>query len=46
AQLGFALGYYCQWRSKNRSQGQKWVEWGTCLNLAILAQGPLFNYLQ
>lgn len=46
AQLGFALGYYCQWCSKNRSQGQKWVEWGTCLSLAILAQGPLFNYLQ
>lgn len=46
AQLGFALGYYCQWRSKNRSQRKKWGEWVTCLSLAILAQGPLFNYLQ
>ncbi|EGM8094424.1 TPA: hypothetical protein JLP25_003518 [Escherichia coli] len=46
AQLGFALGYYCQWRSKNRSQRQKWGEWGTCLSLAILAQGPLFILLQ
>lgn len=26
AQLGFALGYYCQWRSKNRSQIRKWSE--------------------
>ncbi|PND94838.1 hypothetical protein C1I57_32970, partial [Escherichia coli] len=24
AQLGFALGYYCQWRSKNRSHRKKW----------------------
>lgn len=46
AQLGFALVYYCQWCSKNRSQGQKWVEWGTCLSLAILAQGPLFKYFK
>lgn len=36
AQLGFALGYYCQWRSKNRSQGQKWSEWGTCLSFVTL----------
>ncbi|GCP31032.1 hypothetical protein ExPECSC029_00762 [Escherichia coli] len=46
AQLGFALGYYCQWRSKNRSHRKKWGDWVTCLSLAILALGPLFNYLQ
>ena len=46
AQVGFALGYYCHWCRKNRSQRQKWGEWVTCLSLAILAQGPLFNYLQ
>lgn len=46
AQLGFALGYYCQWRGKNRSQRLKWSELGTCLSLAILAQGPLFILLQ
>ncbi|EPM5043446.1 hypothetical protein ACTL1Q_003823, partial [Escherichia coli] len=45
-QLGFALGYYCQWRSKNRSHRKKWGDWVTCLSLAILALGPLFNYLQ
>lgn len=45
-QLGFALGYYCQWRGKNRSQRLKWSELGTCLSLAILAQGPLFILLQ
>ncbi|EEX0977414.1 hypothetical protein D3966_001174, partial [Escherichia coli] len=36
AQLGFALGYYCQWRSKNRSQIRKWSEWGTCLSFVTL----------
>ncbi len=36
AQLGFALGYYCQWRSKNRSQMRKWSEWGTCLSFVTL----------
>ena len=35
AQLGFALGYYCQWR-KNRSQIRKWSEWGTCLSFVTL----------
>ena len=37
AQLGFALGYYCQWRSKNRSQIRKWSEWGTCLSFVTLS---------
>ncbi|HCR6629362.1 TPA: hypothetical protein OO585_001740, partial [Shigella flexneri] len=46
AQLGFALGYYCHWCRKNRNQRKKWGDWVTCLSLAILAQGPLFNYLQ
>ncbi|EFD0974856.1 hypothetical protein [Escherichia coli] len=36
AQLGFALGYYCHWRSKNRSQRLKWGEWGTCLSFVTL----------
>lgn len=36
AQLGFALGYYCQWRSKNRSQIRKWSEWVTCLSFVTL----------
>ncbi|WP_123003182.1 hypothetical protein [Escherichia coli] len=36
AQLGFALGYYCQWHSKNRSQMRKWSEWGTCLSFVTL----------
>ncbi len=36
AQLGFELGYYCQWRSKNRSQIRKWSEWGTCLSFVTL----------
>lgn len=36
AQLGFALGYYCQWRSKNRSQIRKWSEWGTSLSFVTL----------
>ncbi|HEI2507536.1 TPA: hypothetical protein SI532_004347, partial [Escherichia coli] len=36
AQLGFALGYYCQWRSKNRCQIRKWSEWGTCLSFVTL----------
>ncbi|HGC4484842.1 TPA: hypothetical protein ACIYMX_002283, partial [Escherichia coli] len=35
-QLGFALGYYCQWRSKNRCQIRKWSEWGTCLSFVTL----------
>ena len=36
AQLGFALGYYCQWRSKNRCQIRKLSEWGTCLSFVTL----------
>src|SRR5699024_12216506 len=36
AQLGFALGYYCQWRSKNRSQRKKWGEWVMCLSFVTL----------
>ena len=36
AQFGFALGYYCQWRSKNRSQIRKWSEWVTCLSFVTL----------
>ncbi|MBY7220581.1 hypothetical protein K6716_18965 [Escherichia marmotae] len=36
AQFGFALGYYCQWRSKNRSQRQKWGEWVACLSFVSL----------
>ena len=36
AQLGFALGYYCQWCSKNRCQIRKLSEWGTCLSFVTL----------
>ena len=36
AQLGFALGYYCHWCSKNRSQRLKLGEWGTCLSFVTL----------
>ena len=36
AQLGFALGYYCQWCSKNRCQIRKLTEWGTCLSFVTL----------
>ena len=36
AQLGFALGYYCQWCSKNRSQRWKWGGWGMCLSFVTL----------
>ncbi|EJM9603496.1 TPA: hypothetical protein ACN607_002894 [Escherichia albertii] len=36
AQLGFALGYYCQWRGKNRSQRNKWSEWVMCLSFVTL----------
>ncbi|HAH2965197.1 TPA: hypothetical protein GF626_14970 [Escherichia coli] len=36
AQLGFALGYYCQRRSKNRSQRKKWGEWVMCLSFVTL----------
>ncbi len=32
--------------AKNRSHRKKWGDWVTCLSLAILALGPLFNYLQ
>ncbi|ENK6897087.1 hypothetical protein AB3039_001558 [Escherichia albertii] len=36
AQLGFALGYYCQWRGKNRSQRNKRGEWVMCLSFVTL----------
>ncbi|EJZ0948970.1 hypothetical protein OM304_15360 [Escherichia albertii] len=36
AQLGFALGYYCQWCGKNRSQRNKRGEWVRCLSFVTL----------
>ena len=44
AQLGFALGYYCQWCSKNRCQIRKLSEWGTCLSF-VAKSGEITRWL-